>query len=108
MSEQKNFYQQVFALLEQVPAGKVTTYGQIARRLGRPRGAQLVGWAIRYCPDGLPWHRVVKADGSIACGEWGELADMRKELLKDEVGFLENGNVDMDAHLMQEWDWEYS
>ena len=38
-------------------------YGQIAQLLHRPLSARAVGWAMRQCPDGLPWHRVVNASG---------------------------------------------
>ena len=79
--------------MAQVPRGRVVSYGQIARMLGDPRGARQVGWAMRRCPDGLPWQRVVREDGSIAGGGWSEL---RRALLADEgVPFLPDGRVDM-------------
>ena len=87
------FFAQVYAVVEQIPCGKVVSYGQIARILGRPRAAREVGWAMRCCPEGLPWQRVVMADGSIAGGIY---ADMRKMLLEAEgVVFLPDGRVDM-------------
>ena len=87
------FFEQVYAIVAQIPYGKVMSYGQIARELGRPRAAREVGWAMRYCPDGLPWQRVVKADGAIAGGMYAEL---RKQLLEEEgVTFLLDGRVDM-------------
>ena len=42
------FFQQVYAIVGQIPHGKVMSYGQIARELGRPRAAREVGWAMRY------------------------------------------------------------
>ena len=87
------FFEQVYAFVERIPYGRVVSYGQIARSLGRPRAAREVGWAMRFCPENLPWHRVVMADGSIAKGIYTE---MRKELLEDEgVEFLPDGRVDM-------------
>ena len=50
------FYQQVYDIVAQVPPGRVVSYGQIARMLGRPRAAREVGRAMRLCPEGLPWH----------------------------------------------------
>jgi len=89
-----NFYKQVYAVLEQIPRGKVVSYGQIAATLGRPRAAREVGRAMRHCPEHLPWQRVVKADGSIA--GFDIYADIRRDLLKEEgVGFLDDGRVDM-------------
>ena len=88
-----SFFQQVYALVAQIPYGRVVSYGQIARLLGDPRGARQVGWAMRHCPAALPWQRVVKDDGSIAGGGWAEI---RRALLEDEgVAFLPDGRVDM-------------
>lgn len=92
---ESGFFQQVYTLLAQVPKGTVVSYGQIARLLGAPRMARQVGWAMRCCPDTLPWQRVVRDDGSIAGGGWSEL---RRALLEEEgVPFLPDGRVDM-AH----------
>ena len=93
------FFEEIYRVLEQIPKGRVVSYGQIARMLGRPRAAREVGWAMRNCPEHLPWQRVVMSDGSIAAGDY---ADMRKALLTDEgVGFLPNGNVDMKKYQWQ-------
>ncbi len=90
-----SFYQKVYAIVAKIPCGQVASYGQIAWMLGNPRGARQVGWAMRRCPDGLPWQRVVKADGSIAGGGFAEL---RRALLQSEgVPFLPDGRVDMKA-----------
>lgn len=88
------FFQQVYSIVEQIPYGMVASYGQIARMLGRPHAAREVGWAMRCCPDGLPWHRVVMKDGTIVGGIY---ADMRRAILEAEgVPFLPDGRVDMD------------
>ena len=93
MRVETGFFQQVYAIVAQVPRGAVVSYGQIARMLGEPRGARQVGWAMRNCPDSLPWQRVVKDDGAIAGGGWAEI---RRALLEDEgVPFLRDGRVDM-------------
>ena len=87
------FYEQVYSIVERVPYGKVMSYGQIARILGRPRSAREVGRAMRFCPDHLPWQRIVMADGSIAGGMH---SDVRKAILESEgVIFLPDGRVDM-------------
>ena len=95
-SDPKNgFFQQVYDIVAQVPKGQALSYGQIAQMLGRPRAARMVGWAMRRCPEELPWHRVVKADGSIAGGGQSEL---RRALLEGEgVPFLPDGRVDWKA-----------
>ena len=87
------FFAQVYAVVEKVPYGKVVSYGQIARILGRPRASREVGRAMRFCPEHLPWQRVVMSDGSVTGGAF---ADMRKELLEEEgLAFLPDGRVDM-------------
>lgn len=89
------FFKQVYTVVEQIPYGRVISYGQIARMLGRPRAAREVGWAMRCCPEHLPWQRVVMADGSITGGVF---ADMRQALLEAEgVTFLPDGRVDMES-----------
>ena len=93
------FFKQVYSIVEQIPHGKVISYGQIARILGRPRAAREVGWAMRRCPEHLPWQRVVMSDGSITGGIY---ADMRKALLEGEgVVFLADGRVDMEKSSLQ-------
>lgn len=90
-----SFFKQVYAIVEMIPHGKVVSYGQIARLLGRPRSARMVGWAMRRCPEELPWQRVVMADGSITGGLY---ADIRRELLEQEdIKFLNDGRVNMAA-----------
>jgi len=91
-----SFNQRVYKLVAMVPKGKVTTYGEIARALGNPRGARTVGWAMRHCPDGLPWQRVVRADGSVA---GGGVAGQRRVMLEGEgVAFTVEGCVEMKKH----------
>ena len=85
----------VYEIVGRIPMGKVVSYGQIARMLGNPRGAREVGWAMKNCPEGLPWQRVVMADGSVTGGVHSEL---RRAILQDEdVPFLSDGRVDLNS-----------
>lgn len=89
------FFQEVYRMVEKIPPGKVVSYGQIAQALGVPRGARQVGFAMRCCPDNLPWQRVVMADGTITGGRH---ADLRREfLLAEGVPLLPDGRVDVAA-----------
>ena len=54
-----NFYQTVYQVTAQIPAGRVATYGQIAFLAGRPRASRIVGGAMARAPEGLPCHRVI-------------------------------------------------
>jgi methylated-DNA-protein-cysteine methyltransferase-like protein len=56
----------IYRLVRGVPRGQVVTYGQVAVWLGRPRSARAVGGAMGRCPDDVPWHRVVNAQGGIS------------------------------------------
>lgn len=64
------FQQRVWRELQRIPYGKVVSYAQVARRIGRPRSARAVGQAVGSNPVGIliPCHRVVASDGSI--GGW--------------------------------------
>ena len=92
---EKTFFERVYEIVARIPRGRVASYGQIAWMLGHPRAARQVGWAMRTCPDGLPWQRVVKSDGEIAGGGY---AEARRALLESEgMRFLPDGRVDMEA-----------
>jgi len=90
------FAEQVYELVAQIPPGRVVSYGQIAAMLGSPRGARQVGWAMRNCPEELPWQRVVLADGSIAGG--GHAVIRRAMLEAEGISFRPDGRVDMEQH----------
>jgi methylated-DNA-protein-cysteine methyltransferase related protein len=81
-----NFYQQVYALVRQVPAGKVVTYGQVAALLGSPRAARAVGYALRFLPAGsdVPWHRVINYQGGISPRYPAESPIIQRVLLEAE------------------------
>mgnify|MGYP001136168946 CR=1 FL=1 len=59
------FDAEVWAATEQIPAGRVATYGQIARLVGMPGYARHVGRALARAPQGVPCHRVVGSGGSL-------------------------------------------
>jgi len=55
----------VLSQLRRIPRGRVATYGQIAALVGKPRAARAVGQVMSRA-DGVPWHRVVNAQGGIS------------------------------------------
>lgn len=66
----EEFYEEVYSIVRQIPPGRVLTYGAIARMMGRPRHARLVGepcGALRP-GRGIPCHRVVNSRGGTAPG----------------------------------------
>ncbi len=56
----------MYALVRRIPAGRVVTYGQVAALVDAPRAARAVGGAMRRCPPGVPWHRVVNGRGAVS------------------------------------------
>ncbi len=83
----------VYALVQEIPVGKVLSYGDIALLLGAPQCSRMVGRALKQVPKELniPCHRVVNAVGRLVPG-WEE---QRNLLEKEGVGFRPNGRVDM-------------
>lgn len=62
-----NFDEKVWQLLEQIPKGKITTYGEIAKKIRNPRATRAVGNACNKNPNApwVPCHRVVSSNGGI-------------------------------------------
>ena len=63
---EKDFYQNIFDLVKVIPAGRVTSYGQIAKYLGAARSSRLVCWAMNQShsqEEYIPAHRVVNRNG---------------------------------------------
>jgi len=91
------FFEQVYQLVRTVPAGKVTTYGAIAKALGTP-DARRVGHALHSNPDNkkTPCHRVVYSDGRLASGySFGGPNEQRRKLDLEGVVFTDEGTVDL-------------
>lgn len=89
----------VLSVVNEIPTGKVASYGQIAALIGKPRNARLVGKVLSMSEffGKYPCHRVVNAQGRTAPG-WVE----QRSLLESEgVGFKSNGRADMK---MFQWD----
>lgn len=94
----KSFFDQVYALVAVIPAGKIMTYGQIARALGGVYSAKLVGFAMSSAPPeaGLPCHRVVNRLGEMAPGFIFGGEERQRGLLAAELApFLPDGRVDV-------------
>lgn len=92
-------YEQVYAIVGRIPAGRVATYGDIARLLGRPRAARQVGYALAALEQGsdVPWHRVVNARGRISPRGIAGSDELQRILLEDEgVEFGLHGTIDLD------------
>jgi methylated-DNA-protein-cysteine methyltransferase-like protein len=74
------------------------TYGQVANLLGVPRAARAVGRAMRTCPAGVPWHRVVSARGTISLRENAASMLSQRFLLEGEGVMFVRGAVVLARH----------
>jgi methylated-DNA-protein-cysteine methyltransferase related protein len=92
----KEYVEEVLALVERIPAGRVMSYGAIADALAEESGrnsARQVGTIMARHGGGVPWHRVVTGDGRLPPGHEQEA---RQRLLADGVP-LKGARVDMSA-----------
>ena len=87
---------QVYALVNACPTGRVTTYGALAKAIGYPRGARMVGWIMNDTPHGVPAQRVINSKGELS-GSWAfGTPDLMRQLLENEgITFSEDGRVDL-------------
>lgn len=98
------FFAGVYRVVAGIPFGRVTTYGAVARALGHPRHARMVGWAVHDPPAELrlPCHRVVNRDGYLSGGiHFGHPDVMRSELEAEGVAFVDDYRVDMKRHFWE-------
>ena len=87
--------QEVYAVVRRIPAGRIATYGQVAALVGRPRAARAVGGAMRRCPPGVPWHRVVNGQGRISRRKRAASMLTQRLLLEREGVTLRRGRVEL-------------
>jgi methylated-DNA-protein-cysteine methyltransferase-like protein len=88
---ERNFYEQVYAVVRHIPRGQVTSYGRIAAMLGAPNAARAVGYALRALKDkkdpaydDIPWQRVINSQGRISIVNREHGAQRQAELLRQE------------------------
>lgn len=91
------FNECVLNYLATIPRGRVVTYGQIAKALGRPEAARAVGNALHHNPDGekFPCYKVVNSQGELS-GHYafGGIAQQQARLMQDGI-IVSNGRVDL-------------
>ena len=91
-----NTFEQIYAVVQTIPRGKVASYGQVARLAGNPRLARVVGYALHVNPDPahIPCYRVVNRFGEVSeAFAFGGGNAQRDMLEADGVEFDENGRV---------------
>ena len=101
---EKGFFGAVYRVVRQIPKGKVTTYGIVARLAGNPRMSRQVGWALHANPDQstIPCHRVVNRYGALAPSFAFGGKEIQKLMLEQEgVSVREDGTIDLQRHLWE-------
>ena len=92
----KSYRERVYAIVRQVPAGKVMTYGQLAIILGEGYTARTVGYVMHGAGEGVPWQRVINSQGKCSTGRLTLPLNLQQELLEAEgVVFNEKGTCDL-------------
>ena len=102
--EETNFFVRVYAVVRQIPYGKVTSYGAIAKALGTARSARMVGWAMNasHHLEDVPAHRVVNRKGLLTGKFHFDGTNVMQQLLESEGIVVKNNQiVDFEAHFWE-------
>nr|WP_314838496.1 MGMT family protein [uncultured Flavobacterium sp.] len=99
-----NFFERVYDIVRQIPYGKVTSYGAIAKALGAARSARMVGWAMNasHTLEDVPAHRVVNRNGLLTGKMHFDGTNLMQQLLENEgIVVVDNQIVDFEKHFWQ-------
>jgi len=91
-----NFFEQVYQVVREIPEGRVTSYGAIARALGTAGSSRMVGWAMRAAhtaKPSIPAHRVVNRAGILSGKHAFGNPDLMRQLLENEGVRVENDRI---------------
>ena len=91
--DNSNFFEKVYAIVQQIPAGRITSYGAIAKCIGSPQSARMVGWAMNASHNrrDVPAHRVVNRKGLLTGKHHFEGTNLMQQLLENEgIVVIEN------------------
>ena len=101
-TKELNFFERVYEVVRKVPHGRVCSYGLIARYLGSPQSARMVGWAMNasHIKEDVPAHRIVNRLGMLTGKQHFEGTNLMQQLLESEgVEIKENQVVDFEKHV---------
>lgn len=93
MEKNQGFFKQVYQVARKIPYGRVTSYGAVARYLGAPGSARMVGWAMNasHGQEDVPAHRVVNRSGLLTGKHHFKGTNLMQQLLESEgVVVIEN------------------
>lgn len=95
--ENSDFFERVFAVVKEIPFGRVTSYGAIAAYLGSKRSSRMVGWAMNasHKIEGIPAHRVVNRNGVLSGkNHFADQNEMQKKLESEGIQVLDDSVVE--------------
>lgn len=98
-----SFFDKVYEVVRQIPYGRVTSYGAIAKYLGAARSARMVGWAMNNSHDkDVPAHRVVNRVGVLTGKHHFDGTNLMQQILENEgLQIVDNQIIDFKKHF---WD----
>src|SRR6218665_2406840 len=100
-SENDNFFERVYEIVRQIPYGKVTSYGAIAKVLGAARSARMVGWAMNAAHglEDVPAHRVINRKGLLTGKHHFDGTNLMQQLLESEgIKVKDNQIIDLEKY----------
>ena len=95
MNSKTDFFEKVYAVVKQIPYGRVSTYGAIANYLGSKKSARVVGWAMNesHQKKNIPAHRVVNRVGLLTGKKHLFGINLMKQLLENEGMIIDNNQI---------------
>lgn len=96
----ESFTERAITIIKNIPAGKVMTYGQVARLAGSPRGARQVVRILHSMSRKyhLPWHRVINAKGEIGFQNEESFHVQRLSLESEGIEFIGERKIDLETY----------
>lgn len=94
--DSQGFFEKVYEVARQIPAGRVTSYGAIASYLGTARSSRMVGWAMNNSHTQkkyVPAHRVVNRIGLLTGKQHFGNSNTMRQLLENEGAVIENDQI---------------
>lgn len=95
MEQEKSFFEKVYEVVRQIPSGRVTSYGAIARYIGAAGSSRMVGWAMNNASklEDIPAHRVVNRNGLLTGKHHFPGTFVMQQLLEEEGIRVENDRI---------------
>lgn len=103
-ADSDNFFERVYQIARQIPEGRVTSYGAIAKCLGSAKSARMVGWAMNasHNREDIPAHRVVNRKGLLTGKQHFDGTNLMQQLLENEgIVIVENQIIDFEKHFWE-------